>query len=176
MLFHKTQLNDCTLIDLTPNNDDRGSFTRTFCEQELKQHGIDFHVAQCNASFNKKRGTLRGLHYQETPKAEAKLVWCVRGAVFDVVVDLRKESPTFRQFATFELSEQRNQILYIPKGCAHGYLTLASDSLLFYWMSEFYDNALARGVRWNDPAFQIPWPKLENICISPKDQSYPDFR
>ena len=152
--------------------DERGSFTRSFCQEEFRAHGLDPVVAQCNISFNKRRGVLRGLHYQVKPHEEAKLVRCTRGAIWDVIVDLRQGAPTrYRWFAT-ELTADNRRALYIPRGFAHGFQTLADNSEVFYQMSEFYHPESARGVRWNDPIIGIAWP-LADPVVSPRDRSYP---
>ena len=152
--------------------DERGSFARSFCQQEFRAHGLDPVVAQCNISFNKRRGVLRGLHYQVKPHEEAKLVRCTRGAIWDVIVDVREGTPTrYRWFAT-ELTADNRRALYIPRGFAHGFQTLADNSEVFYQMSEFYHPESARGVRWDDPKIGIAWP-LADPVVSPRDQSYP---
>jgi len=152
--------------------DERGSFARSFCQEEFRAHGLDPVIAQCNISFNKRRGVLRGLHYQVKPHEEAKLVRCTRGAIWDVIVDLREGAPTrYRWFAT-ELTADNRRALYIPRGFAHGFQTLADNSEVFYQMSEFYHPESARGVRWNDPIIGIAWP-LADPVVSPRDRSYP---
>jgi len=152
--------------------DERGSFARSFCQGEFRAHGLDPVIAQCNISFNKRRGVLRGLHYQVKPHEEAKLVRCTRGAIWDVIVDLREGAPTrYRWFAT-ELTADNRRALYIPRGFAHGFQTLADNSEVFYQMSEFYHPESARGVRWNDPKIGIAWP-LADPVVSPRDRSYP---
>ena len=174
MIFKATRLEGAFLIELESREDDRGFFARTFCRHEFAQHGIAFDVAQCNLSSNLRRGTLRGMHYQAPPHEEVKVIWCVRGAIYDVLIDLRPGSPTFRQHVAELLSGENHRMLYAPKGLAHGFLTLADDTDVFYWMSEFHDPACARGVRWNDPAFAIPWPEPVRV-ISDKDRSLPAF-
>lgn len=154
--------------------DDRGFFARTFCISEFATHGLNTKLVQCSISFNTRKGTLRGLHYQTAPHAETKLVRCTRGAIYDVVVDLRANSPTLRQWIGVELTEQKRNMVYIPEGCAHGFLTLAEESEVFYQMSEFYAPESARGVRWNDPAFRIGWPGNVEV-ISERDRTYPDL-
>ena len=152
--------------------DERGSFARSFCQGEFRAHGLDPVIAQCNISFNKRRGVLRGLHYQVKPHEEVKLVRCTRGAIWDVIVDLREGAPTrYRWFAT-ELTADNRRALYIPRGFAHGFQTLADNSEVFYQMSEFYHPESARGVRWNDPVIGIAWP-LADPVVSPRDRSYP---
>lgn len=154
--------------------DERGFFARTFCTNEFAIHGLNARIVQCSISFNRRRGTLRGLHYQAAPRAETKLVRCTRGAVYDVVLDLRGDSPTFRQWIGVELTEQKRNMVYIPEGCAHGFLTLADETEVFYQMSEFYALESARGVRWDDPAFRIDWPGKVEV-ISERDRTYPDI-
>jgi dTDP-4-dehydrorhamnose 3,5-epimerase len=174
MIFKETILKDVFIIEAEKVKDERGFFARIFCEQEFKKYGINFRVAQCNVSFNKKKGTLRGMHYQAPPYTEAKLVRCTKGAIYDVVIDLRSDSPTFKRWIAVELNEKNRCMLYIPKGFAHGFQTLVDNTEVFYMMSEFYHPEYARGVRWNDPAFGIKWP-IEVTAVSKKDRSYPDF-
>jgi dTDP-4-dehydrorhamnose 3,5-epimerase len=169
-----TNLSGVFLVEPERLFDERGFFARTWCREEFAQAGLNGDWAQCNVSFNRKRGTLRGLHYQAAPHEEIKLVRCTRGAVFDVVVDLRRGSPTFRQSFGVELSADNYRAVYIPAGCAHGFQTLTDDSELFYQMGAIYRPAAARGVRWNDPAFGIAWP-LTPTVISERDQAYADF-
>jgi len=169
--FLATPLAGAYLIELEQLDDERGFFARSFCQNEFKAHGLDPIVAQCNVSFNRKRGTLRGLHYQAEPHAEAKLVRCTRGAIWDVIVDLRKGSPTARKWHAVELTAENCRALYVPAGFAHGFQTLKDDTEVLYQMSEFYNAESARGVRWDDPAFGIAWP-LANPILSKKDASY----
>jgi len=160
------------IVALEPVGDERGFFARSFCQEEFRQQGIDPLVAQCNISFNRHRGTLRGLHYQVKPHEEAKLVRCTQGAIWDVIVDLRENSPTqYRWFAT-ELTAENHWALYIPGGLAHGFQTLSDHSEVFYQMSEFYHPESARGVRWDDPVIGITWP-VGNPVLSLRDKSYP---
>jgi dTDP-4-dehydrorhamnose 3,5-epimerase len=173
MIFHETRLPGAWLIEIRKLEDERGFFARSFCQREFEEHGLDPAVAQCNISQNKRQGTLRGMHFQLPPSAEAKLVRCTRGAVYDAIIDLRPASPAFLRWEAFELSSADYRMLYIPKGFAHGFLTLQDDSEVFYQMSEFYDPQAGRGVRWDDPLFAIEWPAPVR-CISPKDAAYPD--
>jgi dTDP-4-dehydrorhamnose 3,5-epimerase len=161
-------------IEPQPQADERGSFARTYCEATFRAHGLQPVGIQCNISVNAKRGTLRGLHYQAPPAEEAKLVSCVRGRLFDVAVDLRPDSPAFRQWLGVELDAAEGLALYIPRGCAHGFLALADDTAVYYHMGSEYAPELARGVRWNDPAFAISWP-FEPLHISARDAAFPDF-
>ena len=175
MIFTETHLKDAFVIDPEKLEDERGFFARTWCQREAAAHGIQPRWLQCNISFNKKKGTMRGMHYQDVPFAEAKLVRCTMGAIYDVIVDLRSNAPTFQQWVAIELSAENRRMLYIPEGFAHGFLTLQDDTEIFYQMSEFYAPAYARGVRWNDPAFNIQWP-IDVRVIADRDRNYPDFR
>jgi dTDP-4-dehydrorhamnose 3,5-epimerase len=174
MKFTETELEGAFVIDPEPIEDERGFFARTFCRREFEKRGLNPDLVQCSASFNRKRGTLRGLHYQVPPHGECKLVRCTQGAIYDVVVDLRRESPTFRQWMAVELSAENHLMLYIPEGVAHGFIALADASEVFYEISEFHHPECARGVRWNDPSLKIQWP-LAPTVISERDQSYPDL-
>lgn len=172
MKFIETKLKGSFIIDPEKIDDERGFFARTFCEKEFKEHGLDFKVVQCNISFNRKEGTLRGIHYQASPHEEAKLVSCTRGAIFDVILDVRLDSPTAGEWEAFELRDVDHKMIYIPKGLAHGFQTLEDDTEVFYQMSEFYHPECARGVRWNDPAFGVKW-TIPISIISDKDSNYP---
>ena len=172
MKFQPTPLAGAYLIELELLEDERGFFARSFCQNEFRAHGLDTALAQCNVSFNRKRGTLRGLHYQAEPHAEAKVVRCTRGAIWDVIVDLRKGSATARRWHAVELTADNRRALYIPAGFAHGFQTLAEDSEVLYQMSEFYHPESARGVRWDDPTLAIPWP-LKDPVMSPRDREFP---
>lgn len=174
MIFSETTVQGAFVVDLEPRQDERGFFARTWCERECGERGMNLRVAQCNVSFNKKQGTLRGLHYQVAPFEEAKLVRCTHGAIYDVIVDLRPGSSSFLRHATVVLSAGNRRMLYVPEGCAHGFQTLEDDSEVFYQMSERYSAEHARGVRWNDPAFGIEWPPAERI-MTDRDRTYPDF-
>ena len=174
MTFHETKIHGVFEIRLEPRVDERGFFARSWCEKELVDHGLDPKVVQCNLSRNTKKGTLRGMHYQAEPFAETKIVRCTRGAVHDVVLDLRPRSKSFKHWVAVILTEESGNMVYVPDGCAHGFLTLKDGSDVFYQMSEFYNPEAARGVRWNDPAFDIVWPEDVRI-ISERDRSYPDF-
>jgi dTDP-4-dehydrorhamnose 3,5-epimerase len=174
MKFKETDIRGAFIIDPEIVEDERGFFARTFCREEFAAHQLNPDLAQCSISFNRQLGTLRGMHWQVAPHAEVKLVRCTRGSIHDVIIDLRPESGTFRQWIVVELSEHNNRMLYIPRGLAHGFMTLAEASEVFYQISEFHHPECARGVRWNDPAFGIRWP-LTPVVMSHKDQSYPDF-
>jgi len=175
MKFIATPIPGVIRIALEPQIDARGSFARTYCEATFRAQGLEPVGIQCNISVNAKRGTLRGLHYQAAPAEEAKLVRCVRGRLFDVAVDLRPESPAFRRWLGVELDAEAGEALYIPRGCAHGFLTLADDTAVYYQMGAEYVAGLARGVRWNDPAFGISWP-FAPLHISERDSTFPDFK
>ena len=174
MIFTPTSLPGTFVIELERREDDRGFFARSFCQHEFAERGLNPRIAQCNVSFNAKRGTLRGMHFQAPPHAEAKVVRCTQGSVWDVVLDLRPQSPTFKRWHGVELSAANRQALYIPEGVAHGFQTLTDDSELLYLMSEFYEPGAARGVRWDDPAFKIAWP-VADARISERDRSFPLF-
>jgi len=174
-VFVETFLKGAFVIDLERREDDRGFFARSFCQREFAEHGLEVQVAQCNVSFNERKGTLRGMHYQVFPFEEAKLVRCTMGAIYDAIIDLRQGSPTYRQSFCVELNARNHKMLYVPRGFAHGFQTLERDTEVFYQMSQFYSTEHSRGVRWNDSAFGIKWPSDERI-ISERDQKYPDFR
>lgn len=174
MHFIPTTLHGVYEIRPEPIADDRGFFARSWCQQEFANRGLNPKTVQCNISFNARKGTLRGIHYQIAPHEEAKLVRCTTGAIYDVAVDLRQHSPTFKQWTAAVLSAANRNMLYIPEGCGHGFLTLTDESEVFYQMSEIFHPESARGARWNDSAFQIEWPG-EATVISSRDQSYPDF-
>jgi len=172
--FTQTTLQSVFLIEPRRVEDERGFFARTFSRDEFEGRGLASRFVQGNMSFNKSRGTLRGMHYQLAPYAEAKLVWCVRGAIFDAVIDLRRESPTYCRWFATQLTAVSFKMLYIPEGCAHGFQTLEDDTVVLYQMSEVYHPECTRGVRWDDPAFGIAWP-LRPSVISSRDRSYDLF-
>ena len=174
MLFRETILSDAVIIEPELSEDDRGFFARSFCKMEFEREGLETTVVQNNISFNHKEGTLRGMHFQLEPHREVKIVRCTRGAIFDVIVDLREDSPTFLKWIGVELTSTNRLQLYVPAGFAHGYQTLEDESEVFYQVSEFYTPGSERGVRWDDPAFNISWPR-EVTCISDKDKSHPAF-
>ncbi len=163
------------LIELDCIEDERGFFARSFCAREFEKQGLDPQLVQCNISFNKTKGTLRGMHYQSGDKGEAKLVRCTKGSIYDVIIDLRAESPTFKQWIGTELSSENRKMYYIPQGFAHGFQTLQHDSEVFYQMSAYFAPEYAQGIRWNDPQFGIIWPQPTPTLISEKDQQYADF-
>ena len=174
MIFTETILQGVYVIHLEKIKDERGFFCRSWCTKVFKEHGLNHNLVQCNISYNRKKGTLRGMHFQAYPHEEAKLVRCTMGMLFDVIIDLRPRSATSMQWIGVELSAENRKVLYIPEGFAHGFQTLEDNTEVFYQMSEFYFPEVARGVRWNDPQFNIKWPDDEPI-ISPNDQSFADF-
>jgi len=174
MIFTPTRLDGAFTIEPERLEDERGFFARTWCQREFEAQGLNASMAQCSVSFNKKRGTLRGMHYQAAPHEEAKVVRCTMGAIYDVIIDLRKHSRTFKQWMAVELTAENRLALYIPEGLAHGFQTLADDTEVLYQITEFFAPECARGVRWNDPAIGIDWPIKVNIA-SERDMSYPDF-
>ena len=174
MRLHETAVAGAMLVEIEPYADARGLFARTYDEAQFAAAGLPTRWPQCNTSWNARRATLRGLHYQGAPRPDPKLVRCTRGRVFDVAVDLRPESPSFRRWAGVELSAERRNALFIPAGCAHGFLTLEDDSELFYQMGEVYIPDLARGARWNDSTFAIAWPIAPEV-IDARDAAWPDF-
>lgn len=174
MIFTETKLKGAFIIELEKLEDERGFFARTYDRKEFASRDLNPNLAQFNVSFNKKKGTLRGMHYQAAPHEEAKLVRCTRGAMYDAIIDLRPGSPTFRQWISVELTSENHRMLYVPKGFAHGFQTLEDDTEVFYQMSEFFHPESGSGVRFDDPAFGIEWP-LEEKVISEKDRRYPDF-
>lgn len=175
MIFTDTELPGTYLVDLEVREDERGHFARTWCRREFEAHGLPGGLVQCSLSFNRQRGTLRGLHYQAAPHAEDKLVRCTHGAIWDVVVDLRPDSPTYLRHLGIELRAETGRALFVPQGFAHGFQTLEDATQVFYQMTEFYIPEAGRGVRWNDPAFGIRWPIAAPI-LHPRDAAYPDFR
>jgi dTDP-4-dehydrorhamnose 3,5-epimerase len=174
MIFHKTPVQDARVIELEKRGDDRGFFARFFCEQEFAKDGLETRFVQANNSLSAKKGTLRGLHYQLVPAAEVKVVRCVRGALWDAIVDLRPDSPTYKKWFGAELTAENRLMMYVPRGFAHAILTLTDDTEAFYLVSNLYAPAEERGVRWNDPAFSIDWP-IKPEEISAKDAAWPDF-
>jgi dTDP-4-dehydrorhamnose 3,5-epimerase len=171
MIFTETTLKGSYLVDLDTHEDERGFFARSWCVNEFDEHGLNPRLVQCNISFNKARGTLRGMHYQTAPYPEAKLVRCTMGAIYDVIIDLREGSPTMRKWFGVELNSGNRRALYVPEGFAHGFQTLTEDAEVFYQMSEVFHPECTRGVRWDDPAFGIYWP-VEQKITSARDSSY----
>ncbi|HFQ94626.1 MAG TPA: dTDP-4-dehydrorhamnose 3,5-epimerase [Anaerolineae bacterium] len=176
MIFTETHLKDAFIIDLQKIEDERGFFARAYCQKEFAARNIKLNWAQANLAYSKKRGILRGLHFQKAPYAEAKLIRCIRGAMYDVIVDLRPDSPSYMQWLGVELTAENRRALFVPEGFAHGYLTLQDDTEAFYPTSQFYTPGAEGGVRWNDPAFAIEWPFTADLIISEKDQNWPDYQ
>lgn len=174
MLIEEIPLGGAHLLRIERHTDDRGFFARTWCAHELEQRGLIARVAQSNTSFNESAGTLRGMHFQAPPFSEAKIVRCTKGAIYDVIVDIRANSPTFRQWFGVELNDENRDSLYIPKGFAHGFITLQDHTEVVYLMSDFYVPAASRGFRHDDPAFAINWP-CDVLHLSEKDKAWPDF-
>lgn len=172
MIWHPLPLAGVFRLELERREDDRGFFARSWCDDEAADHGINVRWRQCNISFNRQRATVRGLHYSVAPRAEAKLVRCTRGRIYDVVVDIRRDSPTFGTFCGAELSADNHLALYVPLGCAHGFQTLEANSEVFYQMGDCYDPAVQRGLKWDDPAIGIDWP-LPATNVSDRDAVHP---
>jgi len=175
MVFLETKLPGVFEIHIDAKRDERGFFARTWCHQEFTARGLSGRLVQCSMSFSARKGTLRGLHYQIVPHQETKLIHCTRGAIYDVVLDLRQESPTYKDWLAVTLTAEKHNMIYVPEGCAHGFLTLEDGCEVSYQMSEFWEPESARGVRWDDPVFQIQWP-AEVEVISQRDRSYPGFK
>jgi len=174
MRFIKTAVAGAYIIELEPHSDERGLFARTWCEREFADHGISMTIRQSSISVNRRRGTMRGMHYQVAPHAEQRVVRCTSGAIYDVIVDLRPDSKSYREWVSVEMSKDNRKMVYVPEGCAHGFVTLVDDVEVFYQMSASYSPDHARGVRWNDPAFSIEWP-IEVAVVSERDNNHPDF-
>jgi dTDP-4-dehydrorhamnose 3,5-epimerase len=174
MKFTELELAGAFLIDLEPRQDERGFFARAFCQREFRQHGLETDIVQANLSQNVSRGTLRGMHYQKPPFAEVKMVRCIRGAVHDVIVDIRKDSPTYLKWLGVDLTRDNRRLLYVPEGFAHGYQALTDDSEVLYLVTQFYAPDHEAAIRWNDPSIGIRWP-LPDPILSPKDAAHPDF-
>jgi len=174
MIFKETKLKGAFVVEIEKLEDGRGFFARSWCETEFAEHGLNPRLVQCNISFNERQGTLRGIHYQAVPYEEAKLVRCTRGAIFDVIIDLRLDSPTLAQWIGIELTAENHRMLYIPEGFAHGFQTLKDNTELTYHVSRFYMPKAEQGVRYNDPAFGIKWP-MEVRVISEKDKAWSDY-
>jgi len=170
MKFTETKLKGAYIIELDPIEDERGYFARSFCKGEFAKYGLDFNIVQCNISYNRKRGTIRGMHYQVSPYEEIKLVQCIDGAIYDVIIDLRPESPTFKQWFGDFLMAESHKMFYVPKGFAHGYLTTKDYTAVFYQVSEYYHPNFERIIRWDDVGFGIKWPKMDKYIVSRKDE------
>lgn len=174
MIFTETKLKGAFIIEVEKKEDERGFFGRSWCAKEMKDHGLNVNIRQANISLNKAKGTLRGMHFQIAPHQEAKLVRCSRGSIYDVIIDLREDSSTFKQWIGVELTQDNYKMLYVPEDFAHGFITLEDNCEISYLMSEFYVPGAGATIRWNDPLFKIEWP-LEPVVISEKDKTQPDF-
>lgn len=175
MIFRPQKIADLFEIEPELRGDERGYFGRIFCENELREQGIDFRVRQANRSFNKVKNTLRGMHFQKPPKWESKIVTCVQGALYNIIVDLRPDSPTFKQWVPIELSAEKKNMMLVPRGCANGSQTLSDNCEVFYLMSEFYSPEHATGINYKDPQFNFVWPLGEPVVISEKDRLFPSY-
>ena len=174
MIFTKTTVNDAYIVELDKREDHRGFFARTWDKNEFEEHNLNSNLVQCNVSFSKKRGTLRGMHYQKKPFEESKLIRCTKGKIFDVIIDLRTHSSTFKKWFGVELTQENYKMLYVPEGFAHGFQSLEDNSEIIYQVSEFYTPNSELGIHWNDPAFNITWP-IEEKIITEKDNSWKVF-
>ncbi|MCL4475996.1 MAG: dTDP-4-dehydrorhamnose 3,5-epimerase [Nitrospirae bacterium] len=174
MIFTETRLKGAYIVELEKRADERGFFARTWCKKEFDAHGLPSQMAQANVSSNKKKGTLRGMHYQMTPHEETKLVRCTRGAIYDVIIDLRPNSSTYKEWIGVELTSENYKMLFVPENFAHGFQTLEDNTEVIYQVSQFYSPGSERGARYNDPAFGIRWPAQVHV-ISDKDKNWPDY-
>jgi len=174
MLFTETKLKGAYIIDVKRLEDERGFFGRSYCKQEMEEYGLNTNMVQANVSYNKKKATLRGMHMQAAPYAETKLVRCTRGAIYDVIIDMREDSETYKQWIGVELTADNYRMLFVPEGFAHGFITLEDNTDVTYNVTQYYTPGSERGIRWNDPAFNIVWPIAPEI-ISEKDRAVPDF-
>lgn len=175
MIFKETKLGGAFVVEPERFEDERGFFARSWSRREFEERGLDARLVECNISFNRRRGTLRGMHFQTAPHAQAKLVRCTSGAIYDVVIDLRPESATFRQWVGVELSAENRLMLFVPEGFAHGFQTLEDSTEVFYQMSACFAPECSAGVRWDDAAFSIDWPDSIERVINERDRAYPDF-
>jgi len=174
MKFSKLSIDGAYRIDLDRLEDQRGYFSRSFCKNEFEAHNLDIMIVQCNISYNKRKGTIRGMHFQDKPYEELKIVSCIKGEVYDVILDIRPGSSTYGKWDAVILDDQAYSSVYIPRGCAHGFQTLRDDCVVYYQMGETYHEGDSRGVRWNDEKFSIEWP-IKTLIISDKDSQYPDY-
>jgi dTDP-4-dehydrorhamnose 3,5-epimerase len=174
MIFTETKLKGAYIIDVKRLEDERGFFGRSYCKREMDEYGLNTNMVQANVSYNKKKGTLRGMHMQVSPYEETKLVRCTRGAIYDVIIDMREDSDTYKQWIGVELTADSYRMLFVPEGFAHGFITLEDNTDVTYNVTQYYTPGSERGIRWNDPAFNIEWP-MEPVTISDKDQAHPDF-
>ena len=175
MIFTKTALTGAYIVEPEKYEDNRGYFARVYCQNEFKSHGIRVNMVQTNISLSRKRGTIRGLHYQVHPYAEVKLIRCMKGSIWDVIIDLRPDSSTYRQSFGIELNPDNSRMLLIPENFAHGYQSLVDRTEVYYQVSQFYTPSAERGIRWNDPAFQIQWPEMNHPIVSQKDNQWPNY-
>ncbi len=176
MTFTETKLRGAFIIEIERIEDERGFFGRAWCEKQFQAHGLNSSFVQCNISLSKKKGTIRGLHYQAPPYQEAKLIRCTKGRIFDVIIDLRPQSPTYKQWVGVELTSENHKMLYVPEEFAQGFQALEHDTEVFYPVSQFYHPEAEEGVRWDDPTFEIKWPETASVITSDKDRSWPDYR
>lgn len=176
IIFRETKLKGAFVIEPEKFEDERGFFARSFSDKEFEAHGINPRMVECNISFNKKKHTIRGMHFQSAPYAQAKLVRCTQGAIFDAMIDLRPDSPTYKQWIAEELTAKNRLMLYVPEGFAHGFQTLENDTEVFYQVSAHYEPASCGGVRWNDSTFDIGWPEVERVILNERDRAYPEYR
>jgi dTDP-4-dehydrorhamnose 3,5-epimerase len=176
MIFTETELQGAYVIDIEPIRDNRGFFSRMWCQKEFGQRGLVKEFVQANITFSPGRGTIRGFHYQTAPHKEIKLVRCVRGAIYDVIIDLRPESLTYGQWLAVDLTADNRRMIYIPEGFAHGYQTTVDDTEVFYQVAQFYAPEHERGIRWDDPAIGVPWPITDEVTLSAKDKRWSDFQ
>jgi dTDP-4-dehydrorhamnose 3,5-epimerase len=174
MKFTETKLKGAFIVEIEKLTDDRGFFGRSWCRKEFEAYGLTSRVVQTNVSFNRKKATLRGMHYQIAPHQESKFIRCTRGAIYDVIIDLRSELPTYKQWVGVELTADNYSMLFVPEGFSHGFMTLMDNTEITYQVSEFYTPGSEKGIRFNDPTFRIRWP-LEVSVISDKDRTWPDF-
>ena len=175
IIFRETKLKGSFIVEPEKFEDERGFFGRSFSDREFEAQGINPRIVECNISFNKKKHTIRGMHFQSAPYAQAKLVRCTQGAIYDVIIDLRPESPTYKEWVAEELTATNRLMLYVPEGFAHGFQTLEDDTEVLYQMSAHYAPAAAGGVRWNDPVFAIRWPPAADVIVNERDGTYPDY-
>ena len=176
MFFIETRLSGSYIVSMEEIGDSRGSFSRAWCKREMECYGLDTDILQCNMSYNAKAGTLRGMHFQKEPFSETKYIRCMKGSFYDVIIDLREDSLTFGEWIGVELSEKNGKALYVPRGFAHGYLTLEDNTVAYYQVTEFYNKESEAGVRWDDKKFNIKWPLLNELIISEKDRNWPLFQ
>ena len=174
MIFTPTKLQGAYILEVKKIEDERGFFGRSWCKRELEAQGLNADVVQANVSYNKVKGTLRGMHFQKAPHQETKLVRCTRGAIYDVIIDLRPDSPTYKQWIGVELTESNYRMLFVPEDFAHGFITLEDNTEVTYQVTQYYTPGAEGGIRWNDPAFNIEWP-IEPVVVSGKDQAHSDF-